>query len=56
MPRYEELYMEANDEYVKWAASARGDELSIDMWIEAYMAGYASAMKKEAIEIPEELK
>jgi len=46
MSAMKELYMEANDEYVKWTYDkAVGNELNIDIWVEAYMLGYANGMK-----------
>ena len=45
MSAMKELYTEAVEEFQKWTDRTVGDDLDMDMWVEAYMLGYANGMK-----------
>ena len=50
MSAMKELYTEAVEEFHKWEDEKYGDktplaDMHVDMWVEAYMLGYANGMK-----------
>ena len=52
MSAIKELYTEAVEAFQKWEDEKYGDktplaDMHVDMWVEAYMLGYANAMKRE---------
>jgi len=54
MSAIKELYTEAVEEFQKWEDEKYGDktplaDMHVDMWVEAYMMGYANGMKNEGV-------
>ena len=50
MSAMKELYTEAVEEFHKWEDEKYGDktplaDMHVDLWVEAYMLGYANGMK-----------